>query len=198
MVGIEIKQAINDVRDLKIKVIEGQLFRGYSGIARILSGGVTLAAAIIMSRPSYPSNSSYQMGGWALVYTIAVLLNGGALFGRFLSKSRGLADWVQLRPVWDVVPPLLTACVLTMHLFLVDQLDSMFGIWMMMYGLIHLCSRHSLPRYSEHVGWYYLLCGTYFLIRPVSFLNPWPMGIVFFVGEVVGGMIFLSAAKKEV
>ena len=33
-------------------------------------------------------------------------------------------------------------------------------------------------------------CGTvYLLFSDVSFLNPWPMGVVFFIGEWLGGII---------
>lgn len=198
MVAGDIEGAIEQIRDLRAKIIENQVFKGYSGVARLMSGCVALVAAVVMSRPSYPVNVSYHMAGWALVYTIAVFLNGGALFGRFLRQSTGLHDWYKLKPVWDVVPPLVAAGTLTLHLFLVDREDSLFGLWMLMYGLIHLSTKHTQPRFIEHVGWYYLLCGVFFLIAKHSFLNPWPMGIVFFVGELAGGLVFLSARRKGI
>jgi hypothetical protein len=35
----------------------------------------------------------------------------------------------------------------------------------------------------------YTLCGVAFLLWPPAFLNPWPMGIVFLLGEWAGGFI---------
>jgi len=193
----DVDEAIRNVQELKLHLIDRQLFRGYSGIARIVGGCVTLCAAAVMSRSSFPPYWPYHMAGWALVYIIAVLLNGGALFTRFLRTSRGLRDWTKLRPVWDAVPPLVAAGVLTLHLTQHDLFNSLFGVWMLMYGLIHLCSRHYLPRFTEHVGWYYLLCGTYFLLFPPQVLNPWPLGIVFFIGELAGGLVFYYNRSQD-
>jgi hypothetical protein len=41
------------------------------------------------------------------------------------------------------------------------------------------------------LGVFYLTCGTVCLLVPwISFTNPWPMALVFGVGEWVGGFIF--------
>jgi hypothetical protein len=62
-------------------------------------------------------------------------------------------------------------------------------MWMCLYGLAHLNARHSLPPRMVSVGLFYILCGGVFMLFPrVDFLNPWPMGIVFFVGEWAGGL----------
>jgi hypothetical protein len=64
------------------------------------------------------------------------------------------------------------------------------GIWMCLFGLANLASRHVLPRQISQVGWFYIACGTAcLLVSDISFLNPWPMGIVFFLGEWAGGII---------
>jgi hypothetical protein len=120
----------------------------------------------------------------------------GALFGRFLGSSRGLSDWNQLRPVIAIIPPFLLAGVLSLHFALHGMLASLYGMWMGMYGLMHLSSPHVLPKANTYVGWFYVLCGAYFLWQPPHFFNPWPMGIVFFIGEVTGGLIFLRGTKE--
>ena len=44
----------------------------------------------------------------------------------------------------------------------------------------------------------YMACGGGILLSSgLSFLNPWPMGAVFFIGEVAGGMILLVQKKHE-
>ncbi|MFT5123151.1 MAG: hypothetical protein ACI97B_001783, partial [Verrucomicrobiales bacterium] len=68
----------------------------------------------------------------------------------------------------------------------------LYGLWMAMFGLAIIASRYVLPRYSGWVGLFYILCGTFFLgYNHLAFSNPWPMGIVFFIGEWVGGLILL-------
>jgi hypothetical protein len=86
--------------------------------------------------------------------------------------------------------------LLTLHLGLREQFNSLYGVWMSLYGLMHLQSRHTLHPAIEHVGWFYLACGLTLLIRPVPFTNPWSMGTVFFVGELLGGLVFRLQAKR--
>lgn len=195
MSRFEIEEALKNVQEIKLRVIDHQVFKGYSGVARILSGIAALISAFIMSRSIFPETVLFHLGGWAGLYLAAVLLNFGALFGRFLATSKGLFDWVQLRPVWNIVPSFLVAGLLSFHFARAEMFGSLFGMWMAMYGLMHLSSRHSLPKAMSHVGWFYVLCGAYFLIHVPSFFNPWPMGVVFFLGEIAGGIVFCQREK---
>ncbi len=66
----------------------------------------------------------------------------------------------------------------------------LFGIWMCLFGLANLASRHVLPRAIGLVGLYYVVAGATCLLLPnLSFTNPWPMGIAFFIGEWACGLI---------
>jgi len=61
---------------------------------------------------------------------------------------------------------------------------------MSLFGLANLASRHVLPKKIWIVGMFYVVCGVVFLIMPgVSFFNPWPVGLVFFIGEWTGGIV---------
>ena len=53
-----------------------------------------------------------------------------------------------------------------------------------------LISRHVLPRAISLVGLFYVFCGAACLFAPaLAFTNPWPMGLVFGIGELAGGAI---------
>ena len=49
-----IHHALDQVRELRARVIENQIFQGYSGSARAMGGLLALLAAFIMSLPWYP------------------------------------------------------------------------------------------------------------------------------------------------
>ncbi len=86
--------------------------------------------------------------------------------------------------------PLAVGGVLTVAFALHGLHRYLFGMWMCMFGLMNFASRHVLPRSICLVGLFYVVCGSVWLFAPgLSFLNPWPMGIVFFAGEWVGGLI---------
>ena len=58
--------------------------------------------------------------------------------------------------------------------------------------------RLSLPPGIYLVGLAYVACGALCLLLPsVTFTNPWPMGIVFFAGELTGGAILLKDLPRH-
>jgi len=190
MIANHIHHALAQVHELQQKVLEKQRFKGYSGRARALSGTLALGAAAFMASSRFPRTLVAHAIGWGMVFALAILLNFGALIYWFLFDPQVKRDIRRLRPTLDVFPPLVVGGVLTLALMRHGQHQYLAGIWMCLFGLANLASRHVLPKRISQVGWFYILCGAIYLLTPnASFLNPWPMGIVFFVGEWVGGII---------
>jgi hypothetical protein len=185
-----IHHALAQVQELQQKVLEKQRFKGYSGRARAISGTLALLAAPIMSSDYFPKTITAHAVGWGTVFALALLLNFGSLVYWFFFDPCVKRDIRRLRPTLDVVPPLFVGGILTLILMRDDLHKYLFGIWMCLFGLANLASRHVLPKQICQVGWFYILCGTIYLLAPHnSFLNPWPAAIVFFVGEWAGGII---------
>lgn len=190
MIANHIHDALAQVRELQNKILEKQRFKGYSGRARALSGTVALFAAAIMASAGYPRAVTAHIYGWAVVFLIAFLLNYGALIHWFLFDPHVKRDIRKLRPTIDAFPGLFVGGVLTIAFIRAGQVHLLFGIWMCLYGVTCLATRQSLPKFYWIIGVFYISCGTIYLLTPnVSFLNPWPMGIVFFSGEWLGGVI---------
>jgi hypothetical protein len=159
MIANHIHHALAQVRELQQKILENQRFKGYSGRARAIGGTVALLAAFAMSSPYYPHSAQVHVIGWGIVALIGILLNFGALIHWFLSDPKVKRDIRKLKPTLDALPAFLA-------------------------------SRHVLPKRIWMVGAYYLVCGSVFLLFPnISFRNPWPIGIVFFIGEWAGGVV---------
>ncbi len=190
MIVNQVQEALHQVRSLQHVVLERLRFRGFSGPTRAISGTVALLAAGAMSTPFYPRNTEAHLVGWGSVLGVALLLNAGALVYWFAHDLRARRDLRRLSPVLDVVPPLLVAGILTVSLVLHGLHNYLFGVWMLLFGLTNLATRYVLPPTIALVGLFYVACGALTLLAPgVRFLNPWPMGIVFFAGEWVGGLI---------
>jgi hypothetical protein len=190
MVANHIHDAIDQVRRLRELVLAKQRFKGYSGKARAAGGVVALLGAAIMNRPWFPCSGTAHLLGWMAVLAIGLLLNYGGLAIWFLRDPAVRHDWEQLRPAADALPALGVGAVFTLALVLRGRFDLLFGAWMCHYGLVHVAYRQSLPRANYVVGLFYMLCGAYCLLSPCcSFLNPWPMGVVFGMGELAGGIV---------
>jgi hypothetical protein len=193
MIANHIHDALGQVDRMRDLILERRRFRGFSGTARMLGGGVALATTLVLDRVEVLHAPLLQLAGWSSVLAAALILNYGGL-AFWLFKRRGsehpLAD---LRPALEVVPALAIGAALSLALVLREHYDLLFGVWMGLYGLAHMGYRHSLPGGIIWVGLFYQVAGITCLLAPgITFLNPWPMGLVFFIGEGVGGWILRS------
>ncbi len=191
MVANHIHDALSQVHRLQALILEKRKFKGYSGTARMISGMVTLAGSVLMSCSVYPKTVLAHLGGWLVVLGIACVLNYGALILWIVQLPNDERKLIRVRPVFDAFPALVTGGILSLALLLRGYPDLLFGTWMCLYGLAHTSCRADLPRENWFLGIYYVLCGAFFMLwQGASFFNPWPMGIIFLVGEMAGGIIF--------
>lgn len=198
MIANHIHDALAQVRELQKKILEKQRFKGYSGRARAVAGTAALIAAVVMSSSNYPATVSGHLYGWGAVFIIGFVLNYGALIHWFLFDPNVKRDFRKLRPTLGALPALFVGGVLTIALLKADQVNLLFGMWMCLFGVTCLATRQVFPRIYWIVGVFYVACGAYFLLAPgVTFSNPWPLGIVFFVGEWLGGLIFHYDEKLD-
>jgi hypothetical protein len=143
-----------------------------------------------MASSAVPKTPMAQLAGWGSVLAVSLLLNYGALAAWFFFDSAPRRQLARLMPALDAVPCLAAGAILSLAAILHGQYQLLFGIWMIMYGVGHFLFRQSLPWTIGVVGIVYMLSGTYCLLVPgISFVNPWPMGLVFFFGESAGGYI---------
>ena len=198
MIANHIHDALAQVRKLQEFILEKRLFKGYSGWARIGSGTVALLGAAIMASDLVPDNPYVHVDCWAGVVAVGLIMNYGCLVYWFLFNPEVRRNPVMVKPALDAMPALLVGGVLTLALMISGQFQLLFGVWMCLYGLAQVAYRQSLPYGIYLVGMGYVICGIYCLLSSsIYFLNPWPMGIVFFAGELAGGIVLLGYNTKE-
>jgi hypothetical protein len=191
MIAMHIHHALAQVQELKMRVLNAQRFTGYSGLTRIMSGTLALFAPLVLGAEGYPKTPTAHLMGWGVVLVVSVVANYSALLYWFFSHPDVKRDIRRLIPTVDALPSLVVGGILTLALILRGDYDCLFGTWMCLFGLTNLSSRQVLPSALWPLGFFYIGCGTVCLFWPsLSFTNPWPMGIVFGVGEWIGGLIF--------
>jgi hypothetical protein len=200
VIANHIHDAISQVHRLQDLVLSRRMFQGYSGLARLLSGTCALLGAAVLSTPSIPSTPSAHLIGWSIVLGAAIIANYAALVYWVLFNAEIRRNPRLLKPAIDALPALLTGGVLSIALISRGQYDLLFGTWMALYGLAQVAYRQSLPPLIYIVGLGYVVVGLFCLVAPgVSFTNPLPMGLVFFIGEWIGGIALyrLNHPNKE-
>ncbi len=198
MIANHIHDALAQVRRLQGVLLEKRQFKGYSGTARVVCGFVALGAAWFLSGAGYRDPFEHLFV-WGIVVLIGAAVNYGALAYWFLFDDHVRRNLRMLKPAGDAIPALAVGGAMTIGLVLVWQFNLLFGMWMCLYGLAQVAYRQSLPSGIYLVGLGYIICGAVCLAWPdVSFLRPWPMGVVFFVGEVIGGWILIRQHVRDV
>lgn len=189
-------EALADIRTLKNKVFDRQLFCGYSGHARIAGGVIALGGALLLSRGGVPADPKAHVIVWGIVCALSGIINLIALVTWWKKQQARLA---LLRPVIDLAAPFLVGGLLTFSLLSHAVYDLLFPLWMSLFGLMNIASRHTLPHAMVYLGWYYISAGAlcFALLPHTSFMNPLPMGVVFLIGETVGGLTFIKLRKDE-
>jgi hypothetical protein len=185
-----VHQALAQIQTMHRYVVEKQRFKGYSGRARALSGTIALVAAYGLARGPGHSNA-YAVGVWLAVAVVSGAINYGAVLFWFLGDTLDDRQTLRLKPAIEVVPALAAGAALTLAFWRDGAFGYVVPVWMILFGIANLASRHVLPSGIAWVGLFYMVAGTVLLfwIPRVGPSNPWPMGIVFFVGEWLGGLV---------
>jgi hypothetical protein len=198
MIANHIHDALAQVRTLQAFILERNVFKGYSGKARLVAGGLALAGSFVLAAPCFPPSPWAHLAGWGTILVLSLLANYAAMVYWFLFDQRVRRNLLMLRPALDALPALTVGAVLSATLILHREFDLLFGVWMSLYGLAQVAYRTSLPRGIYLIGLFYLVCGAACLLSDqVRFTSPWPMGLVFFAGEVAGGIILVRDHNKS-
>ena len=193
-----IHQALAQIEELRKAILGNARFTGFSGWARITGGLLCPLAAFLFQSSAFPKSPTAQAFGWGGVCLLAIAINAGALAWWFLFDPASGRDVRKLVPAADFLAPVLVGGVLSLSLILHSAHDLLFGVWMCMYGLVNLVSRRSVPKAMIFVGCFYLCAGADCLLLPgVRIGNPWPMALVFLLGEIAGGVILIIDKGKR-
>jgi hypothetical protein len=189
MIARHVHDALDQVERLRRFVLEKREFEGYSGRARMLGGVVALLGALSVEFFGVPRDALSVFIVWCSVLGVSLLLNYGALLAWFFRSGSGMRDFREIIPAVDAIPALAVGACLTVALPLKGEYWLLVPMWMFLYGLVHIPYRRNLPERIYLVGLFYIACGVWFLFFPKPFVNPWPMGLVFFLGEIAGGAV---------
>lgn len=190
-----VNEALAQVRQMQGIVGDRLRFRGFSARARMAGGFIAVAGATVLSRLNLPDAPQSHLLGWALVLLLAGAVNYGALLLWTLTGARWRhpGEWI---PALESLPPLAVGGALSLALVRAGLYDLLPGTWMLCYGLVHMAYRRNLPLGVYVVGFFYLAAGLACLLLPgLRFTDPRPMGAVFGVGEIAGGLALRGSGK---
>jgi hypothetical protein len=197
MIANHVHDALAQIRELQGFILGKKYFPGYSWQAKITGGGIVLLGSLIMVSSYCPQTVIAHLIGWAVIIITAMLINYAGLFYWFFHDKTVKRQWIRMLPAIDMLPEVIVGAIFTATLIQHQQYGMLMGVWLCIYGLVHVSYRQTLPKGNYVVGIYYIICGALFLFLHVQFINPMPLGIIICIGETACGITLYNNVLRS-
>jgi hypothetical protein len=199
---MEVRQALADLAEVRVRLATVQRFDGYSGTAAFASGLVAILAGVVQGllvpQPSTPQGRETYLIIWLTCLGCALAINYGAIVV-WRSRNRGEQAGVQFRTVgMSILPAIAAGGVITLALVLRGLCDLLPGMWCATYALGLFASRAMVPRDVVLVAVAFGAAAAVLLLVPdIHPLAWWIMPVAFGFGQVTIGAIVRADLDHE-
>jgi hypothetical protein len=196
MIANHVHDALTQVKRLQELILGKKYFSGYLWQPKIIGGLIVLAGSLIMASPYYPQTIPAHLSAWGLIIFCSMVINYAGLFYWFLYDKTSKRQWVRLLPAVDMLPEIAVCAVFTLVMIQEQQYERLMGIWLCMYGLVHVSYRQALPTGAYVVGVFYIAWGALFLFLHLPFTDSLLPGIIICAGETACGIILYKNRRQ--
>jgi hypothetical protein len=189
---MELREALTQISEIRQRVAQAEVFRGYRSVPVAFSGLLALATAGVQSvcLPQPAQNAAAYLALWVTAALVSMSATGLELFLHHRHARTPLAQqltWLALR---QFAPCLMAGGLVTLGV--VSYASEVFwilpGLWSMLFSLGIFASYRLLPKPTFWVATFYMIAGAMLLTLREDALSPWAMGIPF-----GGGQLFAAA-----
>ncbi|MFL5331053.1 MAG: hypothetical protein ACJ8C4_19350 [Gemmataceae bacterium] len=186
---MELREALAEIADIRLRMAESELFRGYRSLPIAFSGLLACLAAVL--QPIWIDGPHTQVTQYCILWmgiaTLSVATAGATMMVRdYLggeSQTRGFT-WLALS---QLAPPLVVGAILTVIIArdLPQAVVILPGLWQMLFACGLFASWRLLPRAAFGVALFYLASGivSLALARTEWALHQLVMGVPFGIGQ---------------
>jgi hypothetical protein len=199
---MEVRQAMADLAEVRVRLATVQRFDGYSGNAAFASGVVAILAGVVQAllapQPATPQAREIYLIIWLTCLGCALAINYGAIVV-WRTRNRGEQAGAQFRTVgMSILPAIAAGGVVTLALVLRGLDDLLPGMWCATYALGLFSSRAMVPRDVVLVAAAFGAVATVLLLAPnIHPLAWWIMPAAFGIGQIVIGGIVRADLDHE-
>ena len=189
---MELREALTQISEIRQRVAQSEVFRGYRAVPVAFSGLLALATAGVQMvyLPEPDGHAPAYIALWVGAAFVSLLATGLEIFIHHRHARSTLArqlTWLALRQF----APCLAAGALVMVAVVTYAPGNLWmlpGLWAMLFSLGIFASYRLLPKPTFWVATFYMIAGTMLLTLREDALSPWAMGVPFGIGQ------FFSAA----
>jgi hypothetical protein len=197
---MELREALTQISEIRQRVAQAEVFRGYRAVPVAFSGLLALATALVQMfcLPEPQSNTPAYLALWVSAAGVSILATGLEIYLHHRHARSPLArqlTWLALR---QFAPCLVAGALvfLAVVTYASDLLWILPGLWAMLFSLGIFASYRLLPKPTFWVGTFYMFAGTMLLTLREDALSPWAMGLPFGAGQLFAAAILYWTLER--
>jgi hypothetical protein len=200
---MELRDALDEISEIRLRVAETQVFRGYRAAPVACSGLLAVAAAA--AQQTWIPEPGDALGAYLLLWSAtaaaSVLVIGMAMLLRRRLHSCPVRRSAGVLALESLVPSLVAGGVVTVAIVRYAPWSAVLlpGLWQILFSLGLFASSRLLPRAIVWVALFYLVTGGLCLSlagRGDGALAPWAMGIPFGAGQLLSAAILYWSLER--
>ncbi len=189
----DLERALADIAEVRERLGHAQRFKGYSGMAAIVSGAFALAAGVLQA-VLVPAVTSAHAGHlyfalWFACCAGSLLVNYGAIAHWYVNDATARDRWQTATVGFSILPALILGAALSVALLRAGSFAFLPAVWYGCYGVGLFASRTMVPRAVAPIAAAFLIAGIGLLFVPASIaLGWWVLPLGFGLGQVAIGV----------
>jgi len=188
----DLERALADIAEVRERLGHVQRFKGYSGVAAMLSGLFAIAAGIVqmlmLPQIQTPQQGREYFALWFVCCAVSMIVNYSAIAHWFVNDANARERWQTATVGLSILPALVVGGALSFALLRLNLIAVLPGVWCACYGTGLLASRTTLPPAGIWFGAAFLAAGIALLFAPAQVaLAWWMLPVTFGIGQVAIG-----------
>jgi hypothetical protein len=198
--AMQLEKALSQISEIHAQVLKTEVFRGYRAATMLLTAAVALTAAWLQGSVFVPTTPAEFTVFWVSVAIICALICAADILRGTLRVTHRVQRWKTVLVVAQSVPALLVGAIITGVLLQRPGHECLLpGLWSVTFALGIWSARPYMPKAIGIVALFYLLAGTWLLVRSDGAVpSPWGMGITFAVGQAATAVVLYLNIERPV
>ena len=197
----DLERALADIAEVRERLGGVQRFKGYSGLAALISAGVALTAGVVqwLLVPAVASahDGRLYFAIWFACCAASVVVNYSAIAHWDVNDATARERWQTATVGFAILPALVLGAAVSFALLRSNLFAFLPGIWFGCYGVGLIASRTMLPRAVVPVCVAFLAAGVALLFAPPAIaLAPWVLASGFGAGQAIIGTIVIRDRER--
>jgi hypothetical protein len=196
----DLERALADIAEVRERLGHLQRFRGYSGLAAILSGVLAIAAgplqALLVPHVQNVHEGHLYFALWFVCCAASVLVNYGAIAHWYVNDATARDRWQTATVGLSMIPSLVLGAMLSFALLRANLFAFLPGVWYGCYGVGLFASRTMVPRAVVPIAAGFMVAGMGLLfVPPAIALQWWVLPLGFGAGQLAIGIIIMRERR---